>query len=238
MSQNELSSAAVRPVRLTAALGSFGKTTRWLQCTVTTSELTYSFEKCRSPESCFTRRLPLSPCTRTRLTSRPPAPTPRAKGCPRRLPQTSKTSQKAHLPLWRTTPMCLGGYRGTIASQPDRAPDAPKTFQDVVGPHPTPSRPINPHADAPAQPEPPQTAPPHPHQAPPARAQLARNNHAPADEVAAAPRADRPKPTNRHKRRTEHRNPPADRPPHKAERSTTPETRRKHQPPPTETAEP
>ena len=55
-----------------------------------------------------TRRLPLSPCTRTRLTSRPPAPTPRAKGSPRRLPQTPKTSQKTHRPLWRTTPMCLG----------------------------------------------------------------------------------------------------------------------------------
>ena len=68
-------------------------------------------------------------------------------------------------------------YRGTTASQPYGAPNAPKTSPDVVGPYPTPSPPKNPLADAPAQPKPPQTAPPHPHQAPPAPSSHATTTH-------------------------------------------------------------
>ena len=108
-------------------------------------------------------------------------PTPRAnaegKGMPETPPEDRQNLAERPPPVVAHHPNMSWCYRGTTASQPYGAPDAPKTYRDVVAPHPTPSPPENPHAKAPAPPKTPQTAPPHPHQATSALSSHATTTH-------------------------------------------------------------
>lgn len=78
-----------------------------------------------------------------------PRPDSEGKGPPKTPPEDRQNLAERPPPVVAHHPNMSLCCRGTTASQLYRAPDAPKTFPDVVGPHPTPLHPKIPHAKAP-----------------------------------------------------------------------------------------